>query len=97
MPWYKKSLTMQEIIEGKNEEIRKDFSYIFRTMNFRPRNMFLISITKKEGVELYISPSSVFHVMRIMEKHSFTPDSHPNGGKITLIVGDEKEFKEMFP
>jgi len=97
MPWYKKTLTMQEIIEGKNEEVRKEFSYIFRTMNFRPKNMLLISVTKEQSVEFYISPSSAFHVMPVIEKHSFVSGNHPGEGKIALIVGEEAEFKEMFP
>ena len=98
MPWYKKTLTMKEIIEGKNEEIRKEFSYKYRTMNFRPKNMFLLSLKKPDqGVELYISPSSVFHINPVIDKFSFVPDDHPGQGKISLIVGDEEEFKKMFP
>ena len=97
MPWYSKALTMQEIIDGKNEEIRRSFSYIYRSKNFRPKNMFLISARKPDkGVELFFSPSSVDLMADIISEHSFKVSDSPSGNRLTLIFGDEEEFKSQF-
>ena len=97
MPWYSKTLTMQEIIDSKNEEIRRSFSYIYRTKNFRPKNMFLISARKPDkGVELFISPSSVNLMADVISEHSFQISNSPSGSRLTLILGDEEEFKSQF-
>ncbi|MBN1521732.1 MAG: hypothetical protein JW928_04295 [Candidatus Aureabacteria bacterium] len=98
MPWYVKSMTVEEIISGKNEEIRRSFSYVYRMTNFRPKDMFLLAATKPDsGVELFISPSSVFHVKPIIDRYGFMPDFRPDASRIKLIVGDEREFKKLFP
>jgi len=96
MPWYKKSLTVNQIINGTNENIRKEFSYIYKMLTFRPKDMFLVSQTDaSKGVSLYISPGSVKHVQGIIDKYTFLQDVKPTDKKIIVIVGEQEDFKKI--
>ena len=94
MSWYKKTVSMYEIVQGINEQIRKEFSYTYRMVTFKPEKMFLISSNTAKDVELFISPDSVEHVQDIIEKYGFQISGKPAGGKIILIVGDQDAFEK---
>ena len=98
MPWYSKKLTMSEIIDQTNESIRKDFSYIYNNTNFRPKNIFLISVRNADkGVSLFISPVSSSLMGELIKRYAFQLSDAPSGGRMSLIVGDEREFNSMLP
>ena len=96
LTWYKASLTMDQIISGRNEEIRKDFSYVLRLLTFRNPKLFLLSVKNDRGVELFISPGSVKEMQDLIKKYDFSLDRKPKGEKISLILGDEVEFRKLF-
>lgn len=94
MPWYKITLTDQQVREGVVLRIQNQFTQEFMKAKGRPEEAAMFNGLK--GNIIYFSPSTTKFFMDVINQYLGEETERPARTKVALLVGHDKVWNILF-
>ena len=96
MPWYKVTLTVEQIASGEGTRLQKQFMQLFLAA-LGPKDMALFTdITGIPSTTFYFSPGSYEHAQALISSYLGTPCEKPDKENLAFLVGHDAAREDLF-
>lgn len=94
MTWYKVTMSVEQVANGKHMTLQDQFTSIFMAVG-APKDMALFSgMLSNKGLDIYFSPGSVSYAKGLIDSYSGTPCDKPDK-KLPLLVGRSNAMDKL--